>query len=445
MTAFRCLPVVSRCARRLSMFLTVAAVTAACVAGASAVAMPSSAAVHAPAARPALVITLGIHDGAVNLCDKNGTQTTAPTGTELAAAVSSFTNRYWKALKVFTVRFSPPWDIAYHHDKTPAANEELAVIQDCFNAWLAGVAQTGARPEVAFKPDPNFKSPDGRFVGVPDIQTYRTAVDAFISEYSDAADTDGRARVQIISPWGEPDFSGTGNSRIFMSAGGHLFADPNCHGSGTAKTCGPMLAASMWQVVHADCAQCTLPGQTAGSGVIAGDFTSAGGLETGSGKGLTSTYLYVYAKHLGGNRPVVWALHPYTDIENFEAADAVGNPAPALSGTLVGRFARDLDTIGYHQHTQIWLNEISAFQYYNMKGHYTGWNPKVQAAAGRYLLTELPQAAGGAGEPTVTRAYYLNFQAAGGPRDTSDANTRWALVLNGGNDPQQIYYTFANR
>jgi len=71
--------------------------------------------------------------------------------------------------------------------------------------------------------------------------------------------------------------------------------------------------------------------------------------------------------------------------------------------------------------------------------HRSKWTPEVQAAAGHYLLTELPRAASGAAEPTVTRAYYLNFQA------SDPTNSRWALVLNGGLTPQPIYDTFVNR
>src|SRR5436190_11885670 len=85
----------------------IAAVMAAAlvIAGAEAASQP------AIAAAPAVPITLGIHDGAINMCDQSGNQTTPPTAAELAAAISSFTSKYWKALKVFTVRFSPPWDI----------------------------------------------------------------------------------------------------------------------------------------------------------------------------------------------------------------------------------------------------------------------------------------------------------------------------------------------
>jgi hypothetical protein len=402
------------------------------------------AAVPATAAPPPVPITLGIHDGAINNCDENGTQTTPPTTEELSAAVSSFHSSYWHALNVHTVRFSPPWDIAYHHDKTAQGNAELAVIKDCFDAWLIGAKNAGATVEAAFKPDPSFKSPDGIFIGVPDIATYTAAIRAFVSEYSTPASTGTRARVTIIAPWGEPDTSGAGTKRIFMPTDGHLFADPDCHGSDSVNTCGPILAAQMWVAVYTACgAACTLQGQRPGSGVIAGDFSGKGGLlgteagPGGNGK-IPGTYLDVYRTHLDGLRPVVWALHPYGDIMSFESAYAAGHPAP--SNPLTGFFAYALDTVGYHQHTQIWLDEISAFQGYSQDGIYQPtWTPAVQAAAGQYLLTQLPQAADAPGEPTVTRAYYLNFQAA------DPVNSRWALVLDGDTEPQPIYDTFVRR
>jgi hypothetical protein len=420
----------SRCLR---VSLTMAAMLAAGLSG--------QAALPASAATPAPTITLGIHDGAINMCDQRGKQTTPPTAAELAAATSSLTSKYWPGLKVFTVRFSPPWDIAYHRDGPAGspANQELAAIQACFNAWLAAVQRAGARPEIAFKPDPNYRSPGGAFVGAPDIHTFRLAIDAFTRTYSNPASTHGMARVQIISPWGEPDDP----AKILMPKGGHELFDPDCHGSPAVNTCGPILAAHMWLAVRASCKRCDLLGKGPGSGVIAGDFSSLGGIrgkEAGPAGGWRGSYLDVYRQNLRGNRPLVWALHPYTDIMAFEKADAAHQPPPALSRTLVGRFAHDLSVVGYHQHTQIWLDEISAFQYYNMSGaSRPGWIPRVQADAGQYLLTELPRAASGAREPTVTRAYYLNFQA------SDPTNSRWALVLNGGLTPQPIYETLVNR
>jgi hypothetical protein len=416
-------------------------VAAAAVMAAASIAVAAVPSLPATAAAPAVPITLGIHDGAINMCDHSGNQTTPPTPAELAAAVSSFTNRYWKPLKVFAIRFSPPWDIAYHHDGAPdsTANQRLAVIQACFNAWLTGAREAGASPEIAFKPDPGYRSPDGASIEAPDIHTYRLAIDAFTREYSNPASTHGRARVQIISPWGEPDDP----NKVIMPQGGHVLSDPDCHGSPDVNTCGPILAAHMWQAVWTSCKQCALPGQGPGSGVIAGDFSSLGGIrgqESGPRGALRGSYFDTYRQSLGRHRPLVWGLHPYSDISAFEKAYAAHQPLPPLSSTLVAAFARDLDAVGYHKHTRIWLDEISAFQYTSMNGTpEPGWTPQVQAAAGHYLLTELPKAASGPAEPTVTRAYYLNFQAA------DPVNSRWTLVLNGGQNPQPIYYIFIRR
>lgn len=298
---------------------------------ATAVGWSGAAVVPASAARPAAVITLGIHDGAINNCDQDGAQTTPPTAAELAAAISSFTSRFWPAVRVLTVRFSPPWDIAYHHDGGPnsTANKELAATQACFNAWLVGAQRVGARPEIAFKPDHNFRTRDGRFVKAPDIHTYRLAINAFTSQYSNPVSTNGMARVRIIAPWGEPDDP----AGIVMPAGGHKLSDPSCHGSPRVNTCGPILAAHMWQAVRASCMQCSLLGKGPGSGVIAGDFSSLGGIrgkEAGPGGGLRDSYLDVYRQNLAGHRPVVWALHPYSDIMAFERpAPPTSRPRPA--------------------------------------------------------------------------------------------------------------------
>jgi hypothetical protein len=161
---------------------------------------------------------------------------------------------------------------------------------------------------------------------------------------------------------------------------------------------------------------------------------------SGAGSNWPGSYLDTYRRNLGGHRPLIWGLHPYSDIGAFEKADAAHQPLPPLSSTLVAAFARDMNAAGYHQHTQIWLDEISAFQYHSMNGTpEPKWTPQVQAAAGHYLLTELPKAASGPAEPHVTRAYYLNYQA------DDPINSRWALILNGGQTPQPIYYTFTSR
>jgi hypothetical protein len=56
--------------------------------------------------------------------------------------------------------------------------------------------------------------------------------------------------------------------------------------------------------------------------------------------------------------------------------------------------------------------------------------------AGRPFVSKvLSIAASGSQEPTVTRAYDTNCQAA------DPVNSRWALILGGGTQPQPLYCT----
>ena len=74
---------------------------------------------------------VGVQDSWVNRCDKGSTPDYTPTGAD--PSVPAVDSPYWSALDMNTVRFSPPWDIAYH-----AAGSHLQVVQDCFDYWLAG-------------------------------------------------------------------------------------------------------------------------------------------------------------------------------------------------------------------------------------------------------------------------------------------------------------------
>lgn len=410
-------------------------------------------------------VTVGVHDGAVNGCDENETRTTAPV--DYAKAASSLTDQHWAGLHVHTVRFSAPWDIAYHHDANQRANDALVVEQLCLNYWLAEAAHLHAQPEIAFKPDYNYLTGDGRHIRVPDIGAYRAAMDRFTALYSNCtafggtagacalppvpsgftpypAGTGGMARVRIVAPWGEPNFAGGGSSgfaglpqQFAMPKGRNTFDDPNCHNSFTPDTCGPVLAAQMWLAVDHRCRDnCT---------VIAGDFSSSGGLET---RGAPASYLTTYAaylKNLTGARhayrPSVWAVHPYSDVSAIENYDGhvPGARRPGLAGTLVGRFTGALHRLGYGSRTEVWLNEISTFYREGLSSAvHPQWTRTVQADAARYLLTELVRAGGrtAPGEPVVTRLYYLRYQDGPG-------FPRWALVVGG--TPQPAYTVFATR
>lgn len=91
--------------------------------------------------------------------------------------------------------------------------------------------------------------------------------------------------------------------------------------------------------------------------VVAGDFAS----------GVGAAFLDEYIKALGNTRPGIWALHPYTDVTNFQYyysqqpanhkdPQAAGRRAAGSSKVL--QFARLLGRNHYGPGTQIWLNEI---------------------------------------------------------------------------------------
>jgi hypothetical protein len=417
-------------------------------------AMASSApapAAQAPAPAPPVVV--GVQDSAINGCDASGSATSNP---DFARAASSMVDPNWNGLHVNTARFNQSWDIAFHHDGDVRADRALAVAQACFNYWLAVAAAHHVQPQIAFKPDANFENTHigpmaNRHILVPSISTYRKAMDAFMATYTNCtafggtattcnlpplppgfppypAGTGGMARVRIISPWNEPNFRSAdpiGFDKLpqdfVMPAGGNHFGDANCRGVLTAAACGPVLAAQMWVAVHNRCPGCT---------VIAGDFSSLGGLETDKGR---VSYLDTYARHLSGLRPSVWALHPYSDVREFERV-LVGQRGPTpLAGTLVGRFAKALFDLGYHSHTDIWLNEVSSLFIPQ-----NGWTREVQRRAAVYLLDDLTRAGGrtSPGQPVVTRITY--FRYADGPQ-----LKLWALVVGG--NPVPIYHVFANR
>jgi len=465
--------------------------------GSLAVAAPAAAAGPVPAARATPnVPTVGIHDGAINGCDGGGNDGSGQQPV-YSAATSSFDSRYFgtkqTGLRVGTVRFSPSWDVAYHNQayaSNPAApgNKALEVEQRCLDAWLAGAQKHGLQPEIAFKPDYNYLTPDRKHIAVPDIRTYRAAMDAFTALYSNCTayggtatscnlppepagfppNPGGMARVRIIAPWGEPDFNEKGLAGFShlpqkfampKSGGSGTFGRANCHNSFTVDACGPVLAAQMWVAVSNSCkAACYLP---KGTGrlhtVIGGDFSGGGGNRTDGGR---QSYLVTYAKFLKNltgppktYRPAVWGVHPYGDIFGIETYDAkvrnhLAARKPVLKYTATAKFAENLRDLHYGTNTEIWLNEITVFyqKYMNGKVQHPTWTRAVQTDAARYLLDTLgrigrPGEVTTRGEPVVTRIYYLNYAAGSAAHPTSF--TYQALVVNG--KPVGAYHVFANR
>jgi hypothetical protein len=402
---------------------TVTASTGAASTGAASTVTASTVTASTGAGAP----VVGVQDGWINSCDAGS----APSLPHPGSAVPADQSPYWSRLGVTTVRFSPPWDIADHSTTSPAG-KVLTVEQACFDYWLRDLAAHGVTPEIAFKPDYNYQS--GNRIMIPDLSTYQAAMTAFTAQYSNCPGTpatcaDGLARVSIIAPWGEPEFRGTAKAgtfhklpQILYMRSGREFDATDCPAHATDANCGPALAAQMWVTVQHRCPACT---------VIAGDF--------GSNQGKDLAYLDIYHKFLrdlhGGHtvyRPAVWAIHPYTDVIAFERSVQQHRPLPALGGTLVGKFARQLRRVGFGSHTSIWLDEVSSFTVDFGGRHYSR---AIQAAGAHDLLTYLPRAGGAsvAGEPVVARIYYMRY--AGAPHD--------ALIVGGTREP--VYWTFANR
>src|SRR5581483_8928703 len=87
---------------------------------------PSALAAPAP---PGLVV--GVQDGWINSCDGGP----APNLPHPGSPVPAVDSPYWSRLGMATVRYSPPWDIAYH-DTTSPRGRVLTVEQACFDFWL---------------------------------------------------------------------------------------------------------------------------------------------------------------------------------------------------------------------------------------------------------------------------------------------------------------------
>lgn len=466
-----------------------------------------------PAQASAAPITIGIHDGSINDCDNgekwvNGAAAKVNGPAAQQVLLNNTPNPvggqgWFAGLHSGTVRVSVPWDIALP-DSTSAsvvtqydppgsqwASAHLQALkneQACLDWWLSAARQAGVTPQIAFKPDYNYRNLKPGTLGsaipynailAPSIATYRTAISAFVNEYSlcrygsdassecvllsGAAGPPARgsgacasspcgARVHIISPWGEPEFASTqlaGNSlgaiprspqKFYIPFGGNLLSTSRCTANGKASTntnwCGPVLAAQYYMAVLNTCGPgCELTsGPAAGqlnSGIVAGDYSSGVASQTApventNGSLTSRPYWRTYAQHLnncsgcGGVRPWTWAVHPYTDVSDYEYC--TGNPGntypPSGYHSKTVQFANDLASIGYGSRTSIWLNEISVY-------HSAAYNPPSECTkslsrdfSGRRqgfafqfldgvnssatLRGQIPP-----GEPQVDRLYYM--------------------------------------
>jgi hypothetical protein len=499
-------------------------------------------------------VVLGLHDGAINFCDnfekwtdKDGNLIFGQPGyPDYPATAGEMGNAaWWEPLHVGTVRVSVPWDIALPwspdaplvtaHDPagTDWAEYHLTALkneQTCFDWWLNAAYEAPAVVNIAFKPDYDYRDPASNHILVPDIDTYRKAVAAFVAQYVDCEHGGGDdwcvpasaqgggpgparvARVHIITPWGEPDYANShyplgtrdtskgctagcqgnalpaaGISRakevFFLPHGSsgmdpdrNRFDSPSCADTRT-NYCGPVMAAQMWMAIYHACPGCVLSsGPTAGaagSGIVAGDFSGGAGLNGGTVAGVSQSYLRTYAQHLDdcngcpGVRPPTWGVHTYPDASNeewclmktgrdFDPAAAGGSRSQSE------RFLNAMHDVGYHEHTYVWLDEVSVFatdNYFhasttppiatngascgiNTSGQKPVYSPEVQARSFLWLFRTLPKIRGTVApgrQPVINRIYY--FRSFNG----ADPNGDNITPTNPTPNQQALYDAMVNR
>jgi hypothetical protein len=437
-------------------------------------------------------LTIGVQDGSIDACDgetPGSSWSSLPTGT--SATYSQITrtttdtadgggilDTNFAGLHVKYVRVTVPWDIAYRPNGTgpddTAGNNELNTAQACFNYWLTVMQQQDLTPNVSFRPDYNYVSngstapaigsnSDGTGkILIPNIDTYNAAMVDFFKEYNDnlcgssppgapnacplaplpagvtqqypapapANPSQLMANVNIVAPWGEPDFESSSPAGLYnlrqtfylQSSGSALTpATPSViFSSYTCKTnasndrstnCGPTLAADMYAGVASQCTNCT---------VFAGDFASV--TSNVALNDYLDLYNYELIHHDQVQEPTNWAIHPYTDITAYEKSVEDDTTKPKDATTLAYKYSADLGGLGYKSsntkssNTNIWFDEItSKASVCNNNSDpcnsTTNFSIAAQTGGANYLIDYLaaPGVATPPGDPEVAGFYYLKY------------------------------------
>lgn len=200
------------------------------------------------------------------------------------------------------VRILVPWNIAMN--TTGAKNAKRAKRLACLENYMS-LAHTNAKIEISL----TRSSPHGS--------------DPSPSAYTKAVQTLAHLKLgfSYVTAWNEPNNTSYLTDKHPASRAGHYF-----------------------RIAH----------KIFGNKMVAGDFAS----------GVTPSFLSSYIKALGDLQPRTWAIHPYTDITNFQYYMHSGM-SPAKAGARAARkskvleFARELHAHHYGSGTRIWLNEIN--------------------------------------------------------------------------------------
>lgn len=267
----------------------------------------------------------------------------------------------------------------------------------CLSSYLADADAYGAAVEMSL--DQGSKHPAG-----PSLSRYRAAIRDLHQNLG--------GRVSYLTAWNEP------NNGSYLT------------GDDPAKRAGQYYVAARREF---------------GSKVVAGDFSS----------GVSASFL---ARYLGPIKnadmhPRIWAIHPYTDVSNFQyymhdkkSPQAAGHLAAASSKML--QMAGELSAQGYKSNTKLWINEIYIDHKSDKnppkgipgaKGK-TGFSSRNQAYAALFLsgglgADSLPGALADKDIPQLNRYIYLRARDNGQNLPEADV-----LQVHA---PGCVYYTLA--
>jgi hypothetical protein len=348
----------------------------------------------------------------------------------------------WKDLGRTKARIAVPFDIA----ERPSGD----IMRQRFDRWLWGVAASGAQPYVTFMPDNphNFGglsdtyqselenvpgkghctllSNKDQICYAPDLDTYATGVAAFVKAYPS---------VKTIGAWNEPDFpappSDGGHSRWNLTKDNNLLFYPKCPASPNPDNCGPDLAAHYWVIAkweqaainHCGPPQCL---------TVAGEFY--GGAPVTDPNASSYGFWGAYEKYLNslGQRPYVWATHPFGDSENGRASQA----SLALNGWTGGSHFLGPKS-GFYSTNEMPGSPASHLWLSSGRVPYQGDEFAQANILGKWLDASGKLNSGGAGSSKYTvgrvpRAYVYNYENCYG------CDNDWGITWQG--KPRFAYY-----
>lgn len=285
----------------------VAAVAAATVAAAVAITTPAAAATTSPTAAASTHAAPAPYpiDGGVEDGTFRTTCLSNTTTPQTAPSTAVLDAVAWrKGIKARVVRIMVPWNIAIQSNPADAK---------CLSKYLQA-ARHKATVEISLNRQSATR------ISAPSVRDYQHAINAL------AKLTKGGSLIGYLTAYNEPDNPNYLKAADPASASGRYYQIANANKAFHGK-------------------------------VVAGDFAEP----------VTEGFFHRYIEALGNAHPSIWAIHPYTDITNFQyfmhdpkthrTARQAAQAELNYTNSYVVQFATLLKNNGYGS-ARIWLNEI---------------------------------------------------------------------------------------